>query len=242
MLVVQFAFVHPLLFQLFTLSFLHLCHLFPPLSLHLSLAFLDSEATFDSRYKLTCRLVMSECIYCIDLAFKLVMILPTTWRCKISSTLSPITMASLLYSILVHGQIDPIIISPSLSYLLILVIYESIDETFLVEARPRTVILQALRLSVFNFFDVWSEQAIILSDVLVLPFVVVSVHRLSQLLSMFKICLYQALLRLLKLYQFLVALSLLFLLFQELLHALGNILLLVSADNLSSDACVKSRI
>ena len=63
-------------------------------------------------------------------------------------------MASLLYSILVHGQIDPIIISPSLSYLLILVIYESIDETFLVEARPRTVILQALRLSVFNFFDV----------------------------------------------------------------------------------------
>ena len=99
-------------------------------------------------------------------------------------------MTSLLCSIPVHGQIDPSIISPSLSYLLILVIDESIDEPFLVEARPRTVILQALRLPIFNFFDIRSEQAIILSDVLVFPFVVVSVHRLSQLLSMFKICLY----------------------------------------------------
>ena len=215
MLDVYFTFVHSLSFQLFTLFFLHLCHLFPPLPLHLLLAFLNSKAAFNSRNKLTCRLVMPECIRRIDYAIKLVMILSAIWWCKVSSALSPTTMTSLFSMILIHSHIYPIIVSSSLSFLCHLVLYESIDESLLVEAGSCTVILQALRLPVFHFFDVWFVLAIILSHILVFSRVVVSIHTLFQFLSMLKIRLKQALLRLLILYQFLVTLYFLFLFFQE---------------------------
>ena len=131
-LAVYFAFVYSLLLQLFILLLPHLCDLFPPLSFHLFLAFLDSEATFNSRDKLTCRLVMSKCIYCINLAFQLVMILPAIWWCKVSSALSPIAMEGLLCPVLFEGHIYPSIVIPCLPLLCLLVLNESIDEAFLV--------------------------------------------------------------------------------------------------------------
>ena len=63
-------------------------------------------------------------------------------------------MTCLFYMIPVHGQIYPSIVSPSISFLSLLVFDESIDESLLVLAGACTIILQALRLPILNFFDV----------------------------------------------------------------------------------------